>query len=51
MYTFLKIAVVLWGWGCWAWVAFSQQWLWLGLSIIPYILFNRFGHLLDKHAE
>ena len=51
MYKVLKVSVVLWAWGCWAWVAYSHQWFWLAISVIPYLLFNSFGHYLDKEKE
>jgi hypothetical protein len=51
MYKAFKISVVLWAWGCWVWVVYSHQWFWLAISLIPYLLFNSFGHLLDKNKE
>jgi len=48
MYQVIKILVALWAWGSWAWVVYSHQWLWLLLSVVPYLLFNSFGHLLDR---
>lgn len=50
MYKAIKILVILWAWGCWAWTAYSHQWLWLLASAIPYLLFTTFGHHLE-HAE
>jgi hypothetical protein len=44
----VRILAILWAWGVWLWVAVSRQWLWLIASLIPYLLFNQFGHLLDK---
>lgn len=51
MHKIIKYAVVLWAWGCWAWVAYSQQWVWIVVSFIPYFLFTSFGHhlKLGKH--
>ena len=40
MFKFLRIASVLWAWACWAWVAYSHQWLWLIASVIPYFVLN-----------
>ncbi|WP_167237176.1 hypothetical protein [Massilia genomosp. 1] len=51
MYRVLKFALVLWAWGCWAWVACSHRWWWLLVSVGPYLLFNGFGHHLDKDKE
>lgn len=51
MYNAIKVAVVLWAWGCWAWVIFSHEWLWLVASLVPYLAFNQFGHKLDKSEE
>jgi hypothetical protein len=45
----LKTLTILWAWGCWTWVIYSHQWLWLIPSLFPYFLFTSFGHLLDKH--
>jgi len=47
VYKTLKVLVVLWAWGCWGRVVYSHQWLWLVASLIPYVLFNAFGHHLD----
>jgi hypothetical protein len=47
MYKVLKVSVVLWAWACWGWVAYSHQWLWLVASLVPYFLFNAFGHRLN----
>jgi hypothetical protein len=44
----VRILTILWAWGVWLWVAVSRQWLWLIAAFIPYLLFNQFGHLLDK---
>jgi hypothetical protein len=51
MYKLFKVLVVLWAWGCWAWVAYSHQWFWLAISLGPYLLFNGFGHHLDKKKK
>lgn len=48
MFKILKTSVVLWAWGCWAWAAYSHQWIWLIASLIPYFVFNNLGHYLDK---
>ena len=48
MHRFLKIAVVLWAWGCWAWVAWSHQWAWLAASFVPYLAFATWGDRLRK---
>ncbi|MDR1646739.1 MAG: hypothetical protein LBR88_01710 [Zoogloeaceae bacterium] len=48
MFRITKILCILWAWGCWLWSAYSRQWLWLLLSLVPYLLFNHFGHALDK---
>jgi hypothetical protein len=29
--------VLLWAWSCWGWVAYSRQWGWLIVSIVPYV--------------
>jgi hypothetical protein len=34
------VAAVLFAWSCWAWVAYSHQWLWLIVSVIPYFVVN-----------
>lgn len=51
LYKALRIGAVLWAWGCWAWVTFSHQWLWLILSLIPYLLLNKVDVQLEKHDE
>jgi hypothetical protein len=40
MLKYFHIAAILWAWACWAWVAYSHQWLWLIASIIPYFIYT-----------
>jgi hypothetical protein len=40
MSKYFHIAVILWAWACWAWVAYSHQWLWLIASVIPYFIYT-----------
>lgn len=51
MYNTIKVVVVLWAWGCWGWVIYSHEWLWLAASLVPYLVFNQIGHHLDKPEE
>jgi len=51
MYQVVKNIVALWACGSWAWGCYSHQWLWLLLSVVPYLLFNSFGHLLDSSGS
>jgi hypothetical protein len=51
MHKTLKIFVIFWAWGCWAWVIYTHQWFWLVVSLVPYLLFNGFGHCLDKNEK
>lgn len=51
MYRALKIGTIVWAWGCWAWVIYSRQWIWLLFSLIPYFLFTSLGHRLNKNSE
>ena len=35
-------------WGSWIWVAYSHQWLWLLLSLVPYLLLNSVGDYFEN---
>ncbi len=48
MLKILYISVILWAWGCWGWVVYSHQWMWLIASIVPYFLYTSFGHYLER---
>lgn len=50
MHETLKVSAILWAWGCWAWAAYSHQWFWLAISLVPYLALNWLDHP-DQHKE
>lgn len=35
---FLEYTAVPFAWVCWGWVWYSHQWVWLIVSVIPYLI-------------
>lgn len=44
----LRRACVLFAWACWALAWWKSIWWLVPTSLIPYLLCNHYGHLLDK---
>lgn len=41
-------AAVLFAWACWAIAYWQSNLWWIPISLVPYFISNRYGHLLDK---
>jgi hypothetical protein len=39
----LRYSAIPFAWACWAWVWYSHEWIWLPISIIPYLVANSFN--------
>lgn len=38
----LRYSSIPFAWACWAWVWHSHEWIWLPISVVPYLISNSF---------
>lgn len=38
----LRYSAIPFAWACWAWVWYGGAWIWLPISVIPYLISNSF---------